>query len=273
MTSPLGAAPAKVKRLANSILAPLGARVITKADEESIAKRYDRVVKQVIAVYEESIFPELTPRPGRHELISQLIGTEIPEAMHLLHYLQEALSGPGEVCEMGVAQGATSALIANEILDTDRVLWLYDSFEGLSAPTVEDVLLDDVLNLGSMGRYAGAMAVPVKQLESKLKAVGFPVDRTRIVAGFIRSDLPPDQIPPEVAFAYIDFDLFHPILTGLQILHPRCRSGSVLMVDDYKYFSSGAEAAVRAFIDSHSEQYTLIEATPAAGHFCVLRRR
>lgn len=264
---------ATIRRSANKILGPMGVRIITRKEEEALAKRYDRVVSQLVSVHEESIFPELSPRRDRLELIGQLLGTEIPEAMHLLHYLQDALHRPGDVCEMGVAQGATSALIANEIRDTDRRLWLYDSFEGLSVPTTEDALIDDIFQLGSMDRYAGSMAVPIEHVRLRLDAVQFPESRTRIVVGYIRPDLSEDQLPSAVAFAYIDFDLYQPILTGLELLHPRCQAGSILMVDDYKYFSTGVEAAVKQFVESHPSQYDLIEASPSAGHFCVLRRR
>ena len=64
----------------------------------------------------------------------ELIGTTIGEAIYVIQNLHEGLRVSGDVCEFGVAQGATSRLLASEIMSTDRKLWLFDSFEGLPAP-------------------------------------------------------------------------------------------------------------------------------------------
>jgi len=263
---------AALKRTVNTALRPAGARVITRQESRTQAGRRKLVVDQLVDLFEAEILPELEPREGRRKLIHRLIGTEIPEAMYLLYNLQLSLAGPGDVCEMGVAQGATSALIANEIATTDRTLWLYDSFEGLSAPSTEDVLIDDVLGLGSMDSYAGSMATGVESVEKRLREVGFQPGRTRIIKGFIEPNLAAEQLPGQVAFAYLDFDLYEPILTGLRLMHSRTRPGSVLMVDDFRFLSAGVEAAVREFLAEHEDLYSLWEAPGYAGHFCVLRR-
>jgi O-methyltransferase len=256
----------------NTALRPAGARIVTRQEWRKQAVRRTVVVDQLVDLFEAEILPELEPREGRRELIHRLIGTEIPEAMYLLDSLRQSMAGPGDVCEMGVAQGATSALIANEIAATDKTLWLYDSFEGLSTPSTEDVLIDDPLGLGSMESYAGSMVVGAESVQKRLGEIGFPAGRTRIIKGFIEPDLPAERLPVQVAFAYLDFDLYEPILTGLRLMHSRTRSGSVLMVDDFRFLSAGVEAAVREFIAEHGDLYSLWEAPRHAGHFCVLRR-
>lgn len=261
-----------MKHTANRALGRFGVQLVTKGEIESGTTRSTRLVDELYAVYTEHIFPELPSCDGRLELVRSLIGTEVPEAMFLLHYLHGALAtGDGDVVEMGVAQGATSALLGNEIRnDAERSLWLYDSFQGLSRPTDEDVLIDDIENRGSMGAYAGAMANPRRLVEERLDAIAFPARRTKIVDGFIDDQMP---MPELVAFSYLDFDLYKPILTGLTMLHPHTRPGSVLMVDDYGYFSSGVAAAVREFLNERANEYDLRDAPSYAGHFCALVRR
>lgn len=63
--------------------------------------------------------------------MAKLLGTQISEAMYILVFLHRSLELDGDVCEFGVAQGATSALLANEIRTTQKNLWLFDSFKGL----------------------------------------------------------------------------------------------------------------------------------------------
>lgn len=257
---------------ANRALDRFGVELVTRGEIESGAARLTSLIDGLYAVYSEHIFSELPSCDGRLELVRSLIGTEVPEAMFLLHHLHGALaSGDGDVVEMGIAQGATSALLANEIRKyAERSLWLYDSFEGLSQPTDEDVLIDDMENRGSMGAYAGAMANPRRLVEGRLDAIAFPVRRTKIVHGFIDDQMP---VPELVAFAYLDFDLYTPILTGLTLLHPHTRPGTVLMVDDYGYFSSGVAAAVKEFLNERANDYDLLEAPSYGGHFCALVRR
>jgi O-methyltransferase len=263
---------AVLKRTVNRALGPVGARVLTRHEWRTQAARRELVVDQLIDLFEAVILPELERCEGRRELIHRLIGTEIPEAMYLLDNLRQSLAGPGDICEMGVAQGATSALIANEIAATDRTLWLYDSFAGLSAPSNKDALIDDVLGLGSMDNYTGSMASGEELVQKRLREIGFPAARTKINKGFIEPDLSAERLPDQVAFAYLDFDLYEPILTGLRLMHSRTRPGSVLMVDDFRFLSAGVEAAVREFLSEHGDLYSLWEAPGYAGHFCVLRR-
>ncbi len=82
-------------------------------------------------LYRTFVFPNLPRRPGREGLLSDLIGTSISEAIYILESLHAGLQVEGDICEFGVAQGATSKLLASEIMDTDRELYLFDSFEGL----------------------------------------------------------------------------------------------------------------------------------------------
>ncbi|MEU9174700.1 TylF/MycF/NovP-related O-methyltransferase [Streptomyces sp. NPDC048420] len=247
------------------------ARVITQREELVTQRQYARVVQNLYDIHIEHVFPALREREGRLPLISKLIGTEISEAMHLLHWLQNAQdSGEGDVVEMGVAQGSTSALLANEIMNSGRHLWLYDSFQGLSRPTAEDRLIDDIEGRGTMHSYESAMSFPQDLVRKRLTSVGFPFDRLHIVAGFIAEEL--RDLPDVVAFAYLDFDLYKPILTGLRLLGSRTRPGSILMVDDYGYFSSGPEQAVRDFL-AEDDRFDLVVGPRNAGHFCALLRR
>ena len=120
--------------------------------KRELERAHFRAVEELETVLCGTLFRSLPPRAGRTELLARLIGTTPTQAMYLLAALHDSLAVPGDVCELGVAQGATSALLANELLDSDRALWLYDSFRGLPAPTAQDVLIDDIFSLGDIKR-------------------------------------------------------------------------------------------------------------------------
>ncbi len=218
----------------------------------------------------------LDPLPAdaeRAALIARLDGTQIPEAFYLVHALHRSLAVPGDVCELGVAGGATSALIAHELLTTDRQLWLFDSFEGLSAPTAEDELIDDVNDLGSMDAYQGVFAYPETAVRSRVAEVGFPEQRTRVVPGFVEQSLGEGRdLPEQVCFAYVDMDLDQPIQVALDFLHDRMPQGAQIMVDDHGFFSAGAQKAVDAFVEQHAGAWVLELPEVMPVPFCILSR-
>jgi len=219
-----------------------------------------------------TVFPDLPPKIGRLELMMQLMGTQLSEALHLVWHLSRVLNIKGEVCEFGVAQGATSALIANEIRETNKNLWLFDSFKGLPRPTDRDILIDDIFNLGSIEQYQGTMACGQEQVIGRLNSVKFPSERVKVVPGFIEKTAKYASLPADVCFAYVDFDFYEPIKIALELLDSRLSAGGVVIVDDYGFFSAGAQAAVDEFVEAREQSYTKEPSPEWASKFCVLRR-
>ena len=219
-----------------------------------------------------TVLPNLQKRPGREVQLSNLIGTNVCEGLYIVAALQEAMAVEGDICEFGVAQGATSALIASEIQATPRNFYLFDSFEGLPAPTKEDKLIDDVFQLGSMDAYKGAMASPESEVTGRLNDVGFPSERTHLRKGWVHESLARGDVPNRVAFAYVDFDFYEPIKVALEWLDTVTGVGARVMVDDYGFFSEGAQVATDSFVAQSKGRWTLHVPLPFAGHFVTLRR-
>ena len=214
--------------------------------------------------------PEMTDR--RKALLSSLIGVTVPQAMMLIDSLNRVLELDGDVCEFGVAQGATSALLANELLDSEKKLWMYDSFEGLPKPTAgKDELKDDIFNLGDIGQYEGKMKFSVDLVKSKVAGTGFPSKRTEIVPGFIEEVIASGRFPERVAFAFVDFDFYEPIKVALEYLDKALVDGGMVVVHDYDYFSTGSKTAVDEFLSERTNQYSFSLPDFAFG-ICVLRK-
>jgi O-methyltransferase len=240
--------------------------------EPNTVIKYPSLVHEMHDALRDQLFPRLPEVEGRKDLLARLLGTGISEAMYLLDQLHLSLSQPGDVCELGVAQGATSALIANEIRATNKSLWLYDTFAGLPKPSPQDQLKDDIFGLGSMDRYEGQMRCEADEVQARLAAIHFPPGRVHLKAGLVEQTLTPDQGPTPVCFAYIDFDFYAPIRHALSYLHTHLAPGGRIMVDDYDFFSTGAKTAVDEFVQQHAGEYRLSLPRPFAGHFCMLER-
>ena len=86
----------------------------------------------------------------RAELTTRLLGTPPPEAYFLIEAISKTSLIHGDICEFGVARGETSALIANEIKESNIIFHLFDSFEGLPKPTTKDEEVNPFSILGIM---------------------------------------------------------------------------------------------------------------------------
>lgn len=228
--------------------------------------------KEIEHLLRSFILTDLPAREGRHIELSNLIGTTVTEALYIVNYLHKSLRNAGDVCEFGVAQGATSALLSQELADKGRKLWLFDSFEGLPKPHEKDQLIHDIFNLGSMAKYQGRMCSPAEEVLTRLRALQVPSDRYELVPGWVEDSLQRTDLPQQVAFAYIDFDFYNPIKETLRWLDPRMAVGSSVVVDDYGFFSAGAAAAVDEFREENPGRYDFVLPPEWAGAFCVLTK-
>lgn len=220
----------------------------------------------------------ILPNEIRLRLLARLIGTPPSEAYFIVQALSQCKDVHGDVCEFGVAEGETSALIANEIaLAGNKCLHLFDSFEGLPKPSDKDQLKDDIFSLGSIEAYTGTMSCQEYMVRTRLNAISFPAERYVIHKGFIEQLIHEDKLlPKEVCFAYVDFDFYEPIRIALDFLHDVTPRGAIIIVDDYGYFSTGAKTAVDEFVEAKMSIGTVYECLvpdKRYGHFAVLTKK
>lgn len=265
-----------IKSAINTVLSPPGLAIVSK-DTISRSYRWQVIEHQLrgfLTNIQESLtgscLPDLSTKDNRIDLIIDNLNLSL-QPFFLINFLKQTINVPGDVCEFGCAHGASTALFANEILETEKHLWIYDSFEGLPKPTDKDILIDDIANLGSIDKYQGEMAHPKEQVLTKLSKVGFPVSRTHVIPGFIEQTSKTGSFPERISFAYIDFDFYEPIKIGLELIKSRIHKDGIIMVDDYGYFSAGAKTAVDEFIAEQNGKFVL-EPIPKWGGKCIVVR-
>lgn len=170
---------------------------------------------------------------------------------------------PGDVVEAGVWRGGCSLAMARALLDRrdgSRRLWLYDTFEGMTEPTAEDVeqhsgrAATDLLDPSDRASHYWAVASR-SEVEARLADCGFPADRIRIVEGDVLETLPGDA-PERIAVLRLDTDWYASTKWELECLFDRISPRGVLIVDDYGHFR-GARQALDEFLHSRGEAYLL----------------
>jgi hypothetical protein len=213
----------------------------------------------------------------RPKLLGRLLGTPPSEAYFIIEALEKSKTINGDICEFGVAQGSTSALIANEIKKQDKKLHLFDSFEGLPRPSSKDQLKVDIFSLGNIKAYTGTMSCSETMVISRLKELSFPENRYIIHKGFIEELIQKDKkMPEKVSFAYVDFDFYEPIMIALNFLDKVTASGAIIIVDDYDYFSTGSKIAVDEFVKGKNVNrkiYNIEIPDSTYGHFAILTKK
>ncbi|WP_432826428.1 TylF/MycF/NovP-related O-methyltransferase [Dactylosporangium sp. CA-092794] len=155
---------------------------------------------------------------------------------------------PGDLIETGVWRGG-SVIFMRGVLqaygDTDRTVWVADSFRGLPRPhpdrttDVEDALWREPF-----------LAVPLSRVEQNFRRYGLLDDRVRFAPGWFEDTLP--TLPVErLAVLRLDGDLYDSTMVALRSLYPKLSVGGYVIVDDY-HAVRGCKQAVDDFRAEHA---------------------
>ncbi|MDO4759825.1 MAG: TylF/MycF/NovP-related O-methyltransferase [Candidatus Saccharibacteria bacterium] len=146
------------------------------------------------------------------------------ETSEILKIARGALSVPGDFVELGCYEGDTSLLLAEVLKGADKKLWLYDSFEGLPAKTLEDE------SAAGENFQEGVLAVTKREVKLRFLRANLPVP---IIKKAWFSDLTADDLPEKIAFAFLDGDLYQSIKESLALVWDKMADGGVIIVHDY----------------------------------------
>lgn len=173
-----------------------------------------------------------------------------------------AASIEGAVVECGVWRGGSSmaaALMLGELGSVDRDLCLFDTFEGMSAPTEHDRRAGGPAAadlLAASGKDAKVWAYsPLDEVRANLQSTGYPTERVHFIQGKVEDTIP-EHAPDKIAILRLDTDWYESTRHELEHLFPRLAVGGVLIIDDYGAWE-GARRAVDEFIDARKVRILL----------------
>ena len=181
----------------------------------------------------------------RYPIISDQI--EASELRVILHSLESVCNEGvnGDVVELGCYVGTTSLFLQRLLIATggEKRLWVYDSFEGLPVKSPQDV------SPAGSQFTAGSLSATKAQFVMQFKKAGLPLPRIK-KAWF--HQLQPADVPPVIAFAFLDGDYYDSIATSLRLIEARLAPGAVVIVDDYHNEAlPGAARAVEEWLGAH----------------------
>jgi hypothetical protein len=171
---------------------------------------------------------------------------------------------PGDLVECGVWRGGSMmavALALKAIGETDRELYLFDTFEEIPSPTTN-------LDIDVLGRTASFLherakkrnkGIPAKtaslqEVKENMLSTGYPENKIHFIKGKVEQTIPYPGLS-EIALLRLDTDYYESTVHELNYLFPILSVGGALIIDDYGHWQ-GAKIAVNKYFDKH-QQYPI----------------
>ena len=179
----------------------------------------------------------------------------------------------GDIVECGVWKGGSMMAVALTLLNlgAKRRLYLFDTFEGMTAPTQVDC--------NSLGQRASRLLEteekshswiwaysPLEEVKANLRRTGYDESLITYVKGPVEETIPANA-PAAIAILRLDTDWYESTRHELLHLFPRLSRGGVLIIDDYGHWE-GARKAVDEFIAA-TNLPVLLNRIDYTGRICV----
>lgn len=177
----------------------------------------------------------------------------------------------GAIVECGVWKGGSMAAVARTLLqrqDVSRELYLFDTFEGMTAPTVRDVdYSGKTASQDLLERPAHKCDdAPLDQVKEVLYATGYPRERIHFVRGRVEATIPASA-PDAISLLRLDTDWYESTRHELVHLFPRMSKAGVIVIDDYGHWQGCRQACDEYF--AHNRIPILLNRIDFAGRIAL----
>jgi hypothetical protein len=172
-----------------------------------------------------------------------------------LQYVQAA-NIEGDLVECGVWRGGNTMLMANILTvsnSTDRSIYLYDTFGGMSEPLPVDKKPGTNESAKSQWNDAKKEShnewcyASLEEVQDNMNQTAYPKDKLHFIKGKVEETLLHSK-PSKIAILRLDTDWYESTKAELEILFPLLAEGGVLIIDDYGSWE-GARKAVDEYFE------------------------
>lgn len=166
---------------------------------------------------------------------------------------------PGSIVECGVWRGGSMMAAALALLDLgkrDRVLQLFDTFEGMTPPTAADVSASGEAAEGKFRATQRANGsnwqyASLEDVKANMLSTGYDPANIQFIQGPVEQTLP-ERAPEQIAVLRLDTDWYESTLHEMRHLYPRLARGGILIIDDY-----GSWQGCRKAVDEYFQEQNL----------------
>jgi O-methyltransferase len=171
----------------------------------------------------------------------------------------------GDLVECGVWQGGSAMLMGYMLAEakkSDRSIWLYDTFEGMTKPGEGDdesakKHWEKMQNADGTNQWCYASLDDVRQ---NLKRTGYPENMIHLIKGKVEDTIPA-KMPEKISLLRLDTDWYVSTQHELQHLFPLIEKGGALLIDDYGAWKGAQKAVDEYFKDKPIQLISRIDFT------------
>lgn len=201
-------------------------------------------------------------RPEPYDPITRMQGGDWPPpregetmiGLRGLENLQDCITDvlcrqiPGDVIEAGVWRGGATIFMRAVLKaygDTNRIVWVADSFQGLPKPSSELYPADAGCTLWAVSEYASGL----DEVKANFARYGLLDEQVRFLVGWFRDTLPTAPIE-RLAVLRVDASMYESTMDCLRHLYPKLSVGGYAIVDSY-----GGSKPCKAAVDEFRANY------------------
>ncbi len=172
---------------------------------------------------------------------------------------------PGDFAECGVWRGGSAMLIAGMLARRgvhDRKLYMYDTYEGMSAPTEDDRDFrgKDAATLLEKSEDDKETSVwclaSLEEVRHNMTLTEYPMEHIHFIQGKVEDTIPVQSPPGPLALLRLDTDWYESTRHELEHLYPLLVRQGVLIIDDYGHWE-GCRKAVDEYFSKERIQMLL----------------
>ncbi len=160
----------------------------------------------------------------------------------------------GSIVECGVWKGGSvmaAMLTLIEHGDVDRMIYLFDTFEGMNSPTENDRDINGALAQDRLKRedkkssWVWALST-LQETKLNVLSTGYKSEKINFIKGEVEKTLI-ENTPDDISLLRLDTDWYESTKIELEYLYPKVVKGGIIIIDDYGHWE-GAKKAVDEFI-------------------------
>jgi len=164
---------------------------------------------------------------------------------------------PGDFVECGVWKGGSSMAAALRLIQLgrlDRSLYLLDTYEGMTGPTVHDRSGTSGFSAAVMLKDAPAKSkllarAPLEEVRQNMASTHYPQHLIHFVKGPVEQTVP-TEAPEQIAVLRLDTDWYASTKHELIHLFPRVTRCGVIIIDDYGDWQGARQATDEYFVET-----------------------
>ena len=178
---------------------------------------------------------------------------------------------PGDFVECGVWRGG-NAILAKKIfehLNSDKKVWMFDTFEGMTAPTNVDI--EAINQISAENKFAESQTnthnewcyASLEDVQKNCSDSGIDIAALKFIKGDVCDTLKkPDNVPDKISVLRLDTDWYESTKAELEVLYPKLSNGGVLIIDDYGHWEGARKAVDEYFsLQKYKPLFNVIDRT------------